>query len=631
MQHWLYPFLCAAFCSATLIAQEETEAYQYYVNLGSVNNDMLEVQLIAPQSVTGTDLIYHFPATVPGTYEILDFGRYVQDLKAFDKRNKELKVERTDQNTWKIKAERKVHKITYKIEDTWDATLKNPVFEPAGTSFEAGKAFVINHSGCFGFFKNKENLPFVLKFDRPSTFYGATSLERVDGDFDTDIYQVEAYRDLIDAPIMYTVADTMIFKLGYSDIEIVVYSPNKKVTAKELGKRIRPVVEAQNKYLGDILPVNRYVFILYLSADGYTSGNIGALEHSRSSMFCLVEEAAEKIAKQVSDIAAHEFFHIVTPLFIHSEEIQNFDFMNPKMSQHLWLYEGVVEYMSQHVQVKSNLVSDDKFLEMLGDKVRASYKFKDGFSLTEMSANCLVEPYSKGYNNIYYKGAMTAACMEARLLYMSNGQYGLQDMIKDLSGFYGKDNPFKDGELFDKIYELASKSGFITDVKPLKEFVEKHIKGAERLPYDDFMRPFGITYAEQAKINEISPMGGIENGVLKNDSLSRFYIAKAEKMDDFGKISIGLKQNDIITDWNGKPFTVKAVSGLLLTYLDNAKENDPLEIKVLRKNEAGVLEPMTLTTKLTKVPVDKKHVFIFVDKPTPEQLKLRKIWLDEKQ
>jgi len=627
MQQWLYSFICAALCSSALFAQEEAEGYQYYVNLGKVDNDMLEVEMIAPESVTGTDLTYHFPATVPGTYEILDFGRFVQDLKAFDKRGKELKVERTDQNTWKIKAERKVHKITYRIEDTWDAKLKNPVFEPAGTSFEVGKAFVLNHSGCFGFFKNKENLSFTLKFDRPASFYGATSLERVDGDFDTDVFRTESYRDLIDAPIMYCVADTMKFKLGYSDIEVVVFSPNQKVTAKQLGKKIRPVVEAQNKYLGDILPVNRYVFILYLSAEGYGTGQIGALEHSRSSMFCLVEEAAEKIAKQVSDIAAHEFFHIVTPLFIHSEEIQNFNFMAPKMSQHLWLYEGVVEYMSQHVQAKYDLVSNDKFLEMMGDKVRASYKFKDGFSLTEMSANCLDEPYSKAYNNIYYKGAMTAACMEARLLALSNGKYGLQDMMKDLSGFYGKENPFKDNELFDKIYELVGTSGFFADVKPLKDFVEKYIKGSERLPYDEFMRPFGITYSESAKIEEISPLGGIENGVLKNDSLSRFYIAKAEKMDDFGKKSIGFVQDDIITDWNGKPFTVKTVSGLLLTFLDNAKEGDELEIKVLRKNAKGELEPKTLKATLTKVPVEKKHVFQFVPKPTEEQLNLRKVWL----
>ena len=42
----------------------------------------------------------------------------------------------------------------------------------------------------------------------------------------------------------------------------------------------------------------------------------------------------------ISDIAAHEFFHVVTPLHIHSEIIENFDFETPVPSEHVWLYEG---------------------------------------------------------------------------------------------------------------------------------------------------------------------------------------------------------------------------------------------------------------------------------------------------
>ncbi len=630
MKKWCTTVACALACTATLFAQDDKDVYQYYVNLNDVSNDMLNVELIAPSSVSDPEIIFHFPATVPGTYEILNFGQFVQDLKAFDKKNRELKVERTDQNTWKILAERRVYKITYKIEDTWDATVKTPVFEPAGTNFQAGKNFVLNQNGCFGFFKDKESLPYEITFDRSSTFHGATSLERIGGDFDTDIYRAENYRELVDAPLMYAVPDTVNFKLGYSNIEIAVYSPNKKVTAKELSKRIRPVIEAQNKYLGDILPVDRYVFILYLSPDGYTSGSIGALEHSRSSMFCLAEEAVDKIGKQVCDIAAHEFFHIVTPLFIHSEEIHNFNFMTPKMSQHLWLYEGSVEYMAQHVQVKYGLMKQSEFLDVLGEKVRTSMRYKEGISLTEMSSNCLVDPYAKQYNNIYYKGAMVGACLELKLLALSKGQYGLQDLIKDLSGFYGKETPFKDSELFEKVYEMATASTFITKTDELKQFFDKYVKGTTRIPYNEFFNPVGIEYAETARVREISPLGGIENGVLKTDSLSRFFIAKYDKLDEFGQKSIGFQQDDIIVEWNGRPFTVKTVSGILLTYLDNAKEGDPLEVKILRKNASGAYEQKVLKTVTTPIEVEKKHVFRFMENATPEQLQLRKVWLESK-
>jgi predicted metalloprotease with PDZ domain len=613
------------------IAQDQAAHYQYAVNLTDVVNDMINVDLIVPASIIDEEVIFHMPATVPGTYEILNFGQFVEDLKAFDKKNRPLTVTRQGQNTWKIDAGKKLYKITYKVNDTWDAVSKNPVFEPSGSNFDVGKCFVINQNACFGFFKGKENLPFEVVFKRPATFYGATALVRKGGDFDTDIYRAENYREFADSPLMYAPADTAMFRLGMSDIIVAVYSPNQKVTAKQLGKYIRPTIEAQYKYLGEILPVKKYIFIINLSPDGYASGAIGALEHSLSSMFCLVEESAEKIGKQVSSIAAHEFFHIVTPLYIHSEQIHNFDFMDPKMSQHLWFYEGVVEYMSQHVQVKYKIVSQEQFLAETGDKVRTSLRYKEAMSITEMSANCLVSPYDKQYNNVYYKGAMIGMCLDLKIMELSNGRYGLQDLMRELAQQYGTDTPFEDAKFFDIIYNTVQSALEITNVTPLKTFFDKHVKGGERIDYNEHFLPFGIEYLDAAKIKEISPLGGIENGALKTDSLSRFFISKYDKLDEFGKKDIGFLENDIILTWDEKPFNVKTVSGLLLTYLDSAKENDLIEVKVLRKNKSGQQEEVTLKTKIRKIEVDKKHIFRFVEKPTEKQLRLRAVWLEEKQ
>ena len=66
----------------------------------------------------------------------------------------------------------------------------------------------------------------------------------------------------------------------------------------------------------------------------------------------MVKEIHAGFQKPFVDNAAHEFFHIVTPLSIHSEEIQYFDFNQPKMSEHLWLYEGSTEYHAHMVQEK---------------------------------------------------------------------------------------------------------------------------------------------------------------------------------------------------------------------------------------------------------------------------------------
>lgn len=614
------PLLLLLVWAQSTKAQDE-DAYRYRVNLIEVINDMVGVELLVPANILEDEMTFHFPKIIPGTYEIHDFGRFVQGLKAFDTKNAEMEVERVDQNTWVIKKAKKLAKITYLVEDTWDAKLREPVFEPAGSNIEAGKNFVLNGNTCFGFFKGKDKLPFRISFDRPANFYGTTSMRRIGGDFDTDIFKVGSYHELVDAPVMYCEPDTVNFKLGYGDIQISVYSPNKVTKAKELAKGIRPVLEAQIQYLGNILPVDRYSFILYLSPEGYPSGSVGALEHARSSFFCLTEEESDKISKLVIDIASHEFFHMVTPLHIHSEQIHNFDFMDPKMSKHLWLYEGVIEYMAQHMQAKHNLLEDESFLETIGEKVRSSMRYKDGYSLVEISSNCLVEPYSKQYNNIYYKGALVAMCLDLKLLALTNGKYDIQLLLRDLSMYYGQDKPFKDSELFDQIVK-------ITKQPALKEFFAKYIEGIEKLPYNEFLEPFGVEYLETAKIKEISPLGGIENGAFKTDTLDRFYISRIDRLDEFGTKYIGFKADDIILEWNGKPLSIKNISAVFISYMNNVKPNDNLEIKILRKNEKGELKEQILKTPVVKIDVDQKHVFRFKENPTAQQLALRKAWLE---
>jgi predicted metalloprotease with PDZ domain len=60
------------------------------------------------------------------------------------------------------------------------------------------------------------------------------------------------------------------------------------------------------------------------------------------------------------DVVSHEFFHIVTPLSIHSKEIQDF-YNDPKMSEHLWMYEGVTEYFANLFQINQGLITEEDF------------------------------------------------------------------------------------------------------------------------------------------------------------------------------------------------------------------------------------------------------------------------------
>ena len=84
-----------------------------------------------------------------------------------------------------------------------------------------------------------KNLNYEVNITRPADFYGSTGLLTGTTTGNSDKFTTENYMDLVDAPIMYNVPDTTIFKVGDTDILISVYSKNKAVSAKELAVDIK--------------------------------------------------------------------------------------------------------------------------------------------------------------------------------------------------------------------------------------------------------------------------------------------------------------------------------------------------------------------------------------------------------
>ena len=156
----------------------------------------------------------------------------------------------------------------------------------------------------------------------------------------------------------------------------------------------------------------------------------------------------------MQDICAHEFLHILTPLNIHSEEIENFDFRHPKMSQHLWMYEGITEYFSWLVMMQDSIVTVEDFQEEMARKITRSAAH-GWFSYTEMSKNVLDKKNQDLYMDVYSGGALLGWMLDLELLKLSNGEYSLRDLMMELAAKYGPSKPFKDDELFDEIEAMT--------------------------------------------------------------------------------------------------------------------------------------------------------------------------------
>lgn len=603
------------------------------IDLTNVVDDKVMVEVVAEKFSTN-EVVYHMPKMIPGTYAIEDYGRFLSSFKAHDKKGRNLPVEQLSTNSWRILKAKKLTKITYWVEDSYDTRLEGPeIFQPAGTNIEDGLNFVINPSGFIGFFDGITSTSYEINIIKPEGFYGSTGLIPVSVNNDlsanltlegvdyatgssVDVFETGNYDELVDSPMMYSLPDTTVIDVAGTEVLVSTYSPNQVVTARQIGNTIEEVLMAQKDYLGGELPVDKYAFIFYFTDQPVMS--YGALEHSYSSFYYMPEYSIEQMEQQLRDFAAHEFFHIVTPLTIHSEEIVPFDFVEPEMSRHLWLYEGMTEYFAGNAQIKGQLITIDQYINMLREKMMTAAQFNDSLPFTELSLGAL-DKHADEYYNVYQKGALIGLALDLTLLELSQGEYGVQQMMADLSKEYGKEKSFKDDELFDKITEMT--------YPEVRKFFATYVEGETPLDYETVFKKAGLIYEPFGLFYDYS-FGLTQNNLGVDMEAGTLYVQNVEELDDFGK-ELGYAEGDVILGFNGTE--MPPLGPATMTYLQETmaamEEGKEFSVTVGRMGDDENMTKVTLTAETKKIARKVPHTLRPDENATPEQLRVRMVWL----
>jgi len=577
--------------------------YEVKIDLVNIKKDKVDVEVLLPFQEKDT-ITYCIPAIIPGTYARYDFGKFLTNFKAYDREGKRLKIKKKSINEFQIIGG-KASKISYKVNDTWDANSKdNYVFQPAGTNIEKNKNVVLNHHGFIGYISGMQNKAYEIKIFKPSNFYCNTSIKSTHIDNQHDIEYANSYVHLADSPTLYCIADTVSFKCNNSKINIGVYSSSGLVKAEKIKQCITPLASALALFF-NILPVNEYHFIFYFSGANdhkvWGTGASGALEHNYSSFYFMPEiEDTVTLFSFVKDVTAHEFLHILTPLNVHSYEIENFDFINPKMSQHLWMYEGVTEYFSQLVQLRAGLINEERFIENIHSKIEASAEFPK-FSFTEMSRNVCIKPFSDYYDNVYQKGALLGFMLDIELSSLSNNKFGLPELMTSLTKKYGPDRPFKDDDLFDEIVSLTHPK--------IKEYFNDYIIESKPLPYQDLFDKIGWTYKDSLT-DTVYNFGLL--GIASVGAKDYYKVVKTQ--EDLNLF--GLKSKDRIISINDKK--VNAMDWSQFEVLIKPKTNKKVTVSILRNGKS--LNLTAVPRKRTKI---KKYEIKLQTNLTKPQVELR--------
>jgi predicted metalloprotease with PDZ domain len=593
------------------------DKYEYSVNLNKVENDALTVELKTP-AIKQNSAVFSLPKIIPGTYAIADYGKFISDVKAFDKNGKLLSISKINDNQWKITNATSLSRITYKVDDVFDTEIKHNIYPMAATNFEEGKNFSLNAPGVFGFMEGLRHLPFQVSIQKPSQLYASTPLKPINSTATNDVFEVNGVDNLYEMPIMYTVPDTASVQVGNCQVLVSVYSPNKQIAAKQITEWLGNLLDAARQYLGGKLPTDKYAFLFYFKdpkvKHNFPVGLGGALEHPTSSYYYLYEGPAVQLRNTIVDICSHEFFHIITPLTIASKEVKEFNFNEAVMSKHLWLYEGVTEYTAHHVQVKYGLNTAQQFLDKLGQKITTSRtKYKDSLPFTELSKESAGK-WANEYGNVYQKGALIAACLDIYLSHLSNGTYNLRNLTYDLGVRFGKYRYFNDDELFDNIAELT--------YPEIKDFLVKYVAGPTPIPYEYYFGLAGVQLIPRRE-QQVFSLGGIYIGPNAKGQIA---INPPFNPNEFGK-KIGYRAGDELYAVNGKVLTTQNYNEIIDEVKAGMKEGETISFKIGRLNANNAIDTMTLSTPITKVTLLDINKLVLMPDPTPKQLLVQKAWL----
>jgi len=598
-------------------ASFDQKAIQTSIDLTNVNEDRLLVQM-DPGMFSQDTVLFRLPRVVQGTYDISDFGSFAEGLKAYNYDGEMMTVAKTDTNTWTLTNATELDRLEYYVNDTFDieGTGKPTPFSPSGTNISED-VFVLNLHGFVGYFEGRDDKNYNLTVTSPLGMDYSSALPQLAADT-TDqkvniTYQADRYFDVTDNPMMYGNLTQERFEAGGIEIVLSIYSPSGNHTASQYKDVVYDMMQAQSAYIGDLETTDRYDIFLYLSTQQEDATGFGALEHQTSTVMVFPDMANQQMLNGgLVDVVAHEFFHIITPLNVHSEDVHYFDYNDPTFSKHLWMYEGLTEYFASHFQVYEGLQSRQAFYNKMVGKIQTAAGLDDTMSFTKMSENVIEEPYASNYYNVYVKGALINMCLDIMLRENSGGERTMMSLMRQLSEKYGEDKPFEDDRILDEITQMT--------YPEIGEFFDTHVVGTTPIDYQVYFNKVGLSLEEIESPVTIFFRDQQTPFVNVNQSTGQLYFMDTGLNTTL--IELGVEPGDIIKSVNGTDLTLQNAQMILAPSFQWSPDTD-LTMVLIRDGEEVEVSGKVGTPKAEKLQL------VEMEEATEAQIELRNNWLGE--
>ncbi len=141
------------------------------------------------------------------------------------------------------------------------------------------------------------------------------------------------------------------------------------------------------------------------------------------------------------------------------------------------------------MQLRSGLKTPEAYLATQIRKMQIDrQEFDSTWSLRKLALTSYSDSGQAQYRNIYMRGALTAGLLDIRLLELSGGKQGLQDLILELARRFGKQRAFPESTFVDTLVALTHPE--------VRDFFARYVWESERLPVKEYYAKLGIRLVE---------------------------------------------------------------------------------------------------------------------------------------
>ncbi len=389
------------------------------------------------------DLILSLPAWIPGSYLIRNFARHVIRLTASDPEG-ELPVEKRDKQTWSL-AHRGLPVSLHWQVHAWDGSVRGAYLDDRRGYFNGPCLFLA--------VRGLELLPCRVEILPPEgpayeDWRLATSLRPLGAEpFAFGAYQADDYEDLIDHPVEMGSFSLIPFRVLNVPHWLALTGRHRADEAR-LQADLSRICATQAALFGE-LPLDRYLFLAQVTADGY-----GGLEHRFStSLLCARGELPNQgLGQPTPDyqrflgLCSHEYFHLW-----HVKRIRPRVFVEQGLEREvhtrlLWVFEGITSYYDDLTLARSGCIDEAAYLGLLAEAITRVLRTPGRLvqTLAESSFDAWTKFYQPDENSpntlvsYYAKGALVALALDLLIRRDTGGAKSLDDVMRALWECHGR-------------------------------------------------------------------------------------------------------------------------------------------------------------------------------------------------